>query len=165
MGEFIDAQVDFSDAIRGLERLREVRVSLARSMGVAGGQIFRDEAKVLAPVKDGILRDSIYLAYRDARSTGDQITYSITWNHSKAPHGHLIEFGHWQPFKVISLPDGSFVTTGVRLSAPKWTPAQPFLRPAYTSSLVRARNAMIERARQRLPELLKGGFSGVSDEP
>jgi HK97 gp10 family phage protein len=165
MGEYIDAQVDISDALRGLERLRSVRVSLARSMGVAGGQVFRDEAKLLAPVKDGVLRDSIYLAFRDARSTGDIVTYSITWNHSKAPHGHLIEFGHWQPFKVISLPDGSYVTTGVRLSAPKWTPAQPFLRPAYTGSLVRARNAMMERARERLPELLNGAAAGAGDEP
>ena len=163
MGEYIDAQVDFSDAIRGLERLRAARVSLARSMGVAGGQVFRDEAKQLAPVKDGILRDAIYLAFRDAQSTGDQVTYSVTWNHSKAPHGHLIEFGHWQPFNVITLPDGRFVTTGVRLPFPKWTPAHPFLRPAFNSSLFRAQNAMMQRGRERLPELLNG--AGVNDEP
>lgn len=165
MGEYVNAQVDFSDVIRGLERLKQVRVSLARSMAVAGGQVFRDEAKLLAPVKQGILRDAIYLAFRERFSTGDEVTYSVTWNHSKAPHGHLIEFGHWQPFKVLTLPDGRFVSTDVRLPFPKWVPAEPFLRPAYSSAGQRAQEAMFARGRERLPELLSAPGSGEADGP
>lgn len=155
----IEAKVDFSSALAGLERLAgEARVSLARSMAVAGGQVFRDEAKLRAPVETGRLRDSIYLAFRDGKSTDQQVMYSVTWNSKKAPHGHLLEFGHWQPYKVVRKPDGSYVSVKSQpLPAPKWVPARPFLRPALDAAMSRAREAMLKRGSERLAELLRGG--------
>ena len=111
----IEAKVDFSSALAGLERLAgEARVSLARSMAVAGGQVFRDEAKLRAPVKTGRLRDSIYLAFRDGKSTDQQVMYSVTWNSKKAPHGHLVEFGHWQ---VVAAAILGWLSSAQRISA------------------------------------------------
>ncbi|WP_084025862.1 HK97 gp10 family phage protein [Bordetella flabilis] len=153
------------------------RESLARSMAVAGGQVLRDEAKARAPVAAGTLRDSIYLAFEDGRSTPTVIRYAVSWNSSKAPHGHLVEFGHWRYNRFIdgkpqkSLLGGKTRGNGPQdhgghgaLDDPVWVPAYPFLRPAYTAAQGRAKEAMIERGRQRLPELLRGTASEGRDE-
>lgn len=158
MGSSVQAKFDTSGMLAGLERLRSqaLRESLARSMAVAGGEVLRDEAKAFAPVADGVLKGSIYLAFKEKRSTENQVTYSISWNSKVAPHGHLIEFGHWQPFVVTQKPDGTFVTTKIRRAEPKWIAAHPFLRPAYEGGQGRARDAMVARGKARLPELLAG---------
>ncbi|MCG8275404.1 HK97-gp10 family putative phage morphogenesis protein [Stenotrophomonas sp. NLF4-10] len=160
----IKANIDFRDAINGLELLGKVRHQLARSMAVAGGKVLRDEAKSRAPVGEdsknpGTLRDAIYLAYRDGESTEAVEVYSVSWNAKKAPHGHLVEFGHWQTHARYKGKDGEWYT-GAPLAAPKWVPAYPFLRPALDAALPRAKAAMLERGRERLPELLAGQGGG-----
>jgi len=155
VSEGLQAKVDFDAWDSALTNLGgPIKVDLARSMAVAGGTVIRDEAKQYAPVKDGVLRDAIYLAYRGAYSNDKQVTYSISWNAKKAPHGHLIEFGHWQPFVTIKRSDGSWITTDARLKDPKWVPAHPFLRPALDGGAGPAFAAMVRRGRARLPELL-----------
>jgi len=140
----ITAKVDASSALAGLDALTgELRVSLARSMAVAGGQVIRDEARVRAPEQTGRLKSSIYLAFKDGQSTDDRVVYSVTWNSRTAPHGHLLEFGHWQT-----------VAWGHQMATPKWVAAHPFLRPAHEATAQRAQDAMLERARERLPELI-----------
>lgn len=73
MSDEISAKVDVSGVLKGLGDLAnpETLNSLCRSMCVAAGKIFRDEAKIRAPVGEntethtaGLLRDSIYLAYK-----------------------------------------------------------------------------------------------------
>lgn len=145
------------------------RKSLARSMAVAGGTVLRDEAKRLAPRASGKLSEAIYLAYRDKESTESVVTYRVSWNSKTAPHGHLQEFGHWRYNKIVngipqrSLRAGKTKGKGPQdhvppgaLDKPVWVPANPFLRPAYDSASQRAQQAMIERGRVRLPELLAG---------
>jgi len=144
----------------------QLSVSLARSMGVAGGQVMRDTAKALAPEYDGstglaggknvdippipgLLKSAIYLAFKDKLSTTDRVTYGISWNHKLAPHGHLLEFGHWRINKIVN-----GVPTTIRLETPKWVPAHPFLRPAFDAALIPAKAAMVARGKERLPELL-----------
>lgn len=140
--------------------------SLARSMGVAGGKVMRDTAKALAPEYDGstglaggsnvdipprpgLLKASIYLAFKDRLSNREHVTYGISWNSKLAPHGHLLEFGHWRVNKIIN-----GVPTKIPLPSPKWVPAHPFLRPAFDAALVPAKVAMVARGKERLPELL-----------
>ena len=175
MAKGLQATFDTSGWSAGLDRLLgPARVSLARSMAVAGGEVLRDEAKLRAPrssrgaVSEAgpriPLAETIYLAFRDRYSGDKEVQYAVTWNKAKAPHGHLVEFGHWQIYPVIRKPDGSYVTDKRRkLPAPKWLPASPFLRPAYEAASARAHAAMIQRGRQRLPELLAG--QEVRDEP
>ncbi len=165
----IKANVDFKDAVAGLDKLSEIRVKLARSMAVAAGKVLRDEAKARAPVgtdeggskNPGLLQRAIYVAYRDAVSTEAKQVYAISWNAKKAPHGHLIEFGHWQTHARYKGKDGNWYT-GAKLAVPKWVPAHPFLRPAMDAAMAQAREAMLQRGRERLPELLAGG--GDADE-
>ncbi|OZI61556.1 HK97-gp10 family putative phage morphogenesis protein [Bordetella genomosp. 11] len=161
MADGTKATFDTSGWTAALDKLvGPARESLARSMAVAGGQELRDEAKARVPVKSGTLRDAIYLAFQDALSTPQAVHYAVSWNASKAPHGHLPEFGHWQT-RAAYEKDGKWYS-GALLPNPKWIPAHPFLRPAYEAAKGRARQAMIERGRQRLPELLTG--QGGDDE-
>jgi hypothetical protein len=176
MADGIHAKTDLSSVQAGLVKLAgPLRESLARSMAVAGGKVLRDEAKLLAPVgteeggsiHPGALRDAIYLAFKGSGSTGKDIRYSVSWNAKKAPHGHLIEFGHWQPYVVAKIPGGyggGYYTTKVKKDVPTWTPAHPFLRPALDIAGGRALTAMVERGKQRLPELLAGDGAST-DEP
>ena len=166
------AKVDISSALAGLAKLAgENRTHLARSMAVAGGQVMRDEAKARAPVggdlsvqghqhgesnRPGLLKASIYLAFKDGMSNADHVTYGVTWNHKIAPHGHLVEFGHWQTHKAYIGSDGYWYSTKELLPQPRWIAAHPFLRPAYEAAKGRATEAMMERGRERLPELLAG---------
>lgn len=157
-----NSNVDLSEIFKGLDKLSTSSNSLARSMLVAGGKAVRDEAKARVRVKDGILRDSIYLAYKNKESTKTLIHYAIACNEQKAPHAHLIEFGHWQPYKVKYNPrTGQFWTDkSEKLDKPQWTPAYPFLRPAFESLKSSLFNIMMERGKERFPEIIKGVDSG-----
>ncbi len=151
----VKTDVDLSSVMEGLDGLVKLRTSLSRSMAVAGGKVLRDEAKERAPVKSGRLKGAIYLAYKDGRSTDDEVVYSISWNAKVAPHGHLIEFGH----AVVR--GGKAGKGGVNIG---WAPAKPFLRPAYDAALPRAQQAMIERGRERLPELLRDLYTPADED-
>ncbi|WP_439444441.1 HK97 gp10 family phage protein [Xanthomonas translucens pv. translucens] len=151
-----------SSALQGLDNLSGMSTRVARSMGVAAGQVVRDQAKARVSVKSGKLKVAIYLAYRDTISTDTRIVYSVTWNAKKAPHGHLVEFGHWRINELLRGEDGLWRATTTRLPQPVWVPAEPFLRPAYDASLARMGQVAMERGRARLAELLAGG--GGDDE-
>lgn len=162
-----DIKFDFEEAFSRLDGLAEVaKEHLPRSMAVAAGTVFRDEAKARAPVFDGstalkgganttkpplpgLLREAIYLAYSDRRSYPGRATYSVAWNAKEAPHGHLLEFGHWR-YNVIH---GGYPKE-TKLAEPKWVPAYPFLRPAYGAVGAIAIQAALDRGEQRLGEVL-----------
>jgi HK97 gp10 family phage protein len=165
--------MDFQQVFERLDGLAEVaKQHLPRSIGVAAGQIFRDEAKARAPVfestkmeaganidkppQPGLLRDAIYLAYSENRSAPQigQATYSVTWNASKAPHGHLQEFGHWGTNMLVKGKKGKWVPTSAKLLKPVWVPAKPFLRPAYDAMGQAAIQAGLDRGRERMTEIL-----------
>ncbi|MDG2524645.1 HK97 gp10 family phage protein [Stenotrophomonas sp. HITSZ_GD] len=154
------SRVNLSSALAGLDNLGEMTTSVARSMGVAAGQAVRGEAKARAPVDDGTLRDSIYLAYREGESSDARVVYQISWNSKKAPHGHLLEFGHWRTNVLVRGEDGKWRATTELLPAPVWTPAYPFLRPAYEATLARLTEIAAARGRKRLAELLSGEGEG-----
>ena len=147
------AKFDVSNLFNGLDRLEEKKTSLARSMAVAAGKVIRDEAKLRAPVKSGRLRDAIYLAYNEKKSTAEHVVYRVSWNSKLAPHGHLVEFGHWRTNAVYVGKDGQWHGSRHRINA-RWVPAHPFLRPAIEATHQRAREAMLARGRERFAELL-----------
>lgn len=159
----VRALTDFRSALDGLDQLAgPLKTKLARSMGVAAGKVYRDEAIRRAPIGDGsdmpgTLKEAIYLAYSDKRTTQQLVTYSISWNSKLAPHGHLIEFGHWRINQLVPIGSGGlWVATTDRLDTPKWMPAHPFLRPALDAMGSRAGQAAIERGKVRMRELLAG---------
>lgn len=156
MAEPIRAKLDTSGFDAALALLSGENVEkLAASMAVAGGQVLRDMAKSLAPVESGALRAAIYLAFKEGKSNDRRTTYSVSWNAQKAPHGHLLEFGHWL------VEGGKLGKGGQRV---KFVPAVPFLGPALDIAGAEAQAAMIKRGRERLPELLRGQ-DGTRSEP
>jgi hypothetical protein len=166
MADGFKASADTASALAGLNSLTgPLATRLARSMAVASGTVYRDEAKLLAPRDEGLLASSIYLAFKDDRSTDEKVTYSITWNAKKAPHGHLLEFGHWQTHAVYKGRDGQWYTNkDTILAQPRWVPAKPFLRPAFDTARERAQQAAIDRGRERLPELLREAYQPPDED-
>lgn len=170
----IQAKTDFSSTFAGLDKLEMMlKTKVARSMAVAAGKVYRDEAKRRAPVGDqgpdegispypGATRDAIYLAYREGQTTEDKVVYSISWNSKIAPHAHWQEFGHWRVNELVPIgAGGMWVATTERLETPKWVPAQPFMRPALDAMGQRAMDAATERGRVRMAELLAGKDGGA----
>jgi HK97 gp10 family phage protein len=166
MSDGFGAKADTGSAIAGLDKLTgPLATRLARSMAVASGTVYRDEAKLHAPKDEGVLADSIYLAFKEDRSTEVLVTYSITWNARKAPHGHLLEFGHWQTHATYRGVDGKWYTNkDAILAVPKWVPAKPFLRPAFDTGRERAQRAAVDRGRERLPELLRDAYQPPDED-
>lgn len=143
---------DFGDVMEGLDQLGDDAYSVARTMGEAVGAAMRDEAKQQAPRKSGLLASAIYLAFSDD-STETRIVYSVSWNRKKAPHGHLVEFGHWRTNVVVQSANGQWVTTKERLAQPKWVNAKPFLRPAYMTVVSVSMRIAGDAGRKRFAQL------------
>lgn len=108
---FIESKLTTSleaDATRYVEKLGD-----ALFVGTAAmAKVLYDEVKSNASPprlgrKTGNLEGAIYRVYSPEKSTDTVKTYRISWNKSKAPHGHLIEFGTSR------------------------APAHPFVRPAF----------------------------------
>ncbi|SFM63656.1 hypothetical protein [Rugamonas rubra] len=44
-------------------------------------------------IQPGTLRDAIYRVFSPEKSSGTLKMYRVSWNHTKAPHGFMAEFG------------------------------------------------------------------------
>lgn len=132
----------------------------ARPAAQAGAQVLYDDVRQrVAGIKKhtGNLARSIYQAYSKDNSGRGIGTYHVSWNAKKAPHGHLVEFGHLQRYEVSYDPaTGRFTTHKDRpLPVPRQVGARPFLRPAM-GKFPQAQQAMAERY---LAELKKRGIT------
>lgn len=80
----------------------------------------------------GNLKSSIYQVYsRDHSINGERAIYHVSWNASKAPHGHLVEYGHVQRYQTYVGKDGKWHTNKAKkLASPRQVGARPFVRPA-----------------------------------
>lgn len=152
----ISIKVDLGSLDALLDRKRDKVEAAARPAAQAGAQVIYDAVKAnVAAIgsKSGNLSKSIYQAYSESNSGPGKATYHISWNAKKAPHGHLVEFGHIQRYKVYVGKDGKWYTAVrpnmqgkpkpsrrasqavkdayyVPLPTPKQVAARPFIRPA-----------------------------------
>ena len=92
-----------------LDDLGDAVSDSVRPAAQAGAQVFYDRAKqnvdALGRVS-GNLSTAIYQAYSQDNSGQDKATYHISWNHRTAPHGQLVEYGHWQRYAVVQTSKG-----------------------------------------------------------
>lgn len=133
MGASFGIKVDLTAL--GFDALVKDAEEAVRPAAQAGAQVVYDEVKRnVAKIKrhTGNLANSIYQVYSKTASTSHRPEYHISWNTKKAPHGHLVEFGHLQRFKVIwDKTAGRFVTLRDQpLNPPVRVAARPFIRPA-----------------------------------
>lgn len=147
----ISMAFDFAKIAKKLDGITAGANKAVRPAAQAGAEVFYQEAKVRAPVSDGAhyfygssskktgvrylfragnLRDSIYQYYNVGLSTPEKAVYSISWNHQKAPYGHMVEFGT------------------------RHAPAHPFLRPAYDAAAARARKAVLDAMTTQISKAL-----------
>lgn len=141
---------------KALADVEREMLEAARPAAQAAAQVLVDEVrKNVSSIgqKSGNLARAIYQAYSRDNSYEGKAQYHVSWNARIAPHGHLVEFGHWQPFVTYTGSDGKTYTAirpsmrgkpkprgraslaeksryYVTLPAPRWVPAKPFVRPA-----------------------------------
>lgn len=101
----------------------------------AGADIFEAEAKALAPVDDGDLRDSIHQEVIETSATRARIAVA-----PDVPYAKRIEFGH-------SKPD--------RRGRKAVSRAHPYMRPAYDGKKDEAKQANIDAGNSLIREALK----------
>lgn len=110
----------------------------ARPAAQAMAQVLYEAVRVNVAAlgrKTGNLYESIYQAYSPENSGPGKATYHISWRTGgsgvRAPHGHLIEFGHIQKYKAYIGKDGNWYTNkNAPLPTPVQIAARPFIRPA-----------------------------------
>lgn len=151
-------EFDASAVLKNLAALADPVHSVARHMGVAVGSAMRDEAKANVNSVTGKLKSAMVLKYDGAPAAGGSVRYVVTWNRKKAPHGHLVEFGHRITHEVLRLPDGS-IRTGNKLPPAEWrdVAAKPFLRPALGTVTPRALSIAVAAGSARWNQLALGG--------
>lgn len=96
----IDADLSGLDAL--FDRLGDQVEQAARPAAQAAAQVLYDEVKKNVQAlgkKTGKLESSIYQVFSASNSSPGKATYQVSWNHKKAPHGHLLEYGYLQRYK------------------------------------------------------------------
>lgn len=94
-------EVDLGDL--RLDALADGAEAAVRPAAQAGAQVFYDRVKANVRGlgrKTGNLERSIYQVYSRDNSGKARAEYHVSWNRKKAPHGHLVEFGHIQRYVV-----------------------------------------------------------------
>jgi len=152
--------VDTSALDRLMDMLGDEAEAAARPAAQASAQVFYKAVKANVAAlgrNTGNLDRSIYQVYSKSKSGSGRAVYHVSWNAQKAPHGHLVENGHIQRYKVYVGKDGRWYTAirpgmkgknapprkapqsvkdeyYVPLAAPRQVPAQSFVRKALSSS-------------------------------
>lgn len=138
-----------------MEQLAERADKAVRPAAQAGAQVLYERVKVnVASLgrKTGNLDSSIYQAYSADNSNESKAVYHISWNATKAPHGHLVEWGYIKRWQSIMI-NGKWVTLKNRpLATPVQVPGKAFMRRA-KDAIPMAEEAM----RAKFLEVLHGG--------
>jgi len=151
-----DLRIDVAGFAVAIQADAQAFGEAARPAAQAGAQVIYDEVRrnvARIKRKTGNLASSIYQAYSaDNSQPGGAQTYHVSWNAKKAPHGHLVEFGHLQRYAVIYDPETRrlFTDKSKPLPVPQQVAAKPFLRPAVAAKGAAAMQAMEDRFRAEL---------------
>lgn len=101
--------IDLSGLESLFEDLGDAAEAAARPGAQAAAQVIYDAAKTnvtaLGQVS-GSLAASIYQAYSRDNSGDGYATYHVSWNAKTAPHGGLVEYGHWLRYVVVNTKRG-----------------------------------------------------------
>lgn len=165
--------MDVGGLLRYVDQLNEGCEAAVRPAAQAGADIVYAQVKTnvnaLGKVT-GNLAKSIYQVYSRDNSGRLRAEYHVSWNYKKAPHGHLVEYGHLQRYVVyldkrgqwktavrpqmrgkprpkrnapLSVKDAYYVPLK---GGPRLVGAKSFLRRAATPEAKRlAQNAMTDR--------------------
>lgn len=100
-------KIDLSDVESLFADLGDAAEDAARPAAHAAAKVFYDAAKAnVAALGEvtGNLAWSIYRVFSRDNSGPGRATYHVSWNAMEAPHGGLVEYGHWQRYAVRNVP-------------------------------------------------------------
>lgn len=143
MGKSLSIKFDPSLLNQRIDNIGVAVLGAVRPAAQAGAQVLYDEVKLNVgriKKKTGNLGASIYQVFSQDNSSEVRSTYHISWNARKAPHGHLVEYGHLMTRKAYIGSDGKWHTSKIKIE-PKMVGARPFLRPAWDTKRVAALQA------------------------
>lgn len=128
-------KVNAAELLADMDAFADQAEAAARPAAQAAAQVYYDEVRAnVGKLKrhTGNLASSIYQAYSRDNSNGGRAVYHVSWNARKAPHGHLVEFGHLQRYEVsFDRETNRFITHKDRpLPTPKLVAARSFVRSA-----------------------------------
>lgn len=109
----VEMRLDMAGLSEMVRELDAEMKAAARPAARAAALVFYEEVRRNVRnlgVVTGNLYDAIYHAYTEAESGDGLATYTVSWNHTKAPHGHLVEFGHIQRYAVRMAENGQWYT-------------------------------------------------------
>lgn len=92
-----------------IDALGDKAEKAARPAAQAAAQVLYDEVKKNVQAlgrKTGKLDGSIYQKFSTSNSRRGVAVYHVSWNHSKAPHGWLVENGYLQRYQYYKRDDG-----------------------------------------------------------
>lgn len=172
--------VDLSGLDGLMRELGDRAEAAARPAAQAAAQVYYETVqRNVASIRrhSGNLASSIYQAYsQDNSQPGGKQTYHVSWNHRKAPHGFLVEFGHLQRYEYYKGNDGKIrpmVRPGMegqrrpgrrasqaqkdayyvpKEGGPVHVAARPFVRPALAAT-----PQAVEAAKVVLLRMIAGG--------
>mgnify|MGYP000466218330 CR=1 FL=1 len=146
--------------------ISNIREKALRSATYAGAKILYEElsrrVQTVTPnlyeAKTGQLERAIYHWHDDKKSGANKQVYAIGVNKVKAPHWHLIEYGHWQIYTVYQGSDGKYYTMKVNGQPvmsrnPTRVQAYPYIRPTWDSTGAKALEAVKNKMSDKLKEL------------
>lgn len=157
MAESLTISFDHEALDSALEEIEAAALALVRPAAQAGTQVLYDEVVLRVNSmgkKTGALAGAIYQAFSQDNSSAARATYHVSWNARKAPHGHLVEYGHIQTRKVYLSRDGKWYTSKIPLDTPRRVAASPFLRPAYDARSAAALEAASAHYADGMRELI-----------
>lgn len=153
MADGLRMSLSSAGIVAGLENLnRELQDKALRKASYEVCTVLYDELRLTVPKATGNMEKAIY-RYRHENSGAANEFWTVGVNLVKAPHFHLVEHGHWQPYKVI-FSGGRFITTKEKLSSPKWTPPNAFFRASYDSKINVALQAGLDSLKAQLKEFV-----------
>lgn len=174
------ASMDTSGLDALFVELGDAAQAAIRPAAQAGAQVLYDRVRTnvagLGKVTGNLAR-SIYQVYSADNSGPYAATYQVSWNASKAPHGHLVEYGYLRRYRYYKGNDGKIrpmVRPGmegkprpgrrasaeqkaayyVTLPAPVQVPGKAFVRSA-SDSLPKAYAAAEAELFRRIDEKVK----------
>lgn len=110
MANFVEAKLDGNLDLDLTKFEKVVREKVLFSGAATMAKVLYEEAHARVPVSaeahyfhgrsgqkylfnPGNLKKSIYWVHSKDRTTDDRKTYQVSWNHTKAPYGYMVEFG------------------------------------------------------------------------
>lgn len=106
-------KVDLDGLDRMIDTLGTDIENAVRPAAQAAAQVIYDDVRrnvARIGYVTGNLERSIYQVYSREMSSPGVAVYRISWNANKAPHGHLIEYGHLQRYVAYVGKDGRWHT-------------------------------------------------------